>query len=1187
MEVDKNLIKSWESVSKTIDPEHPDRIIFKFGTYGWSFPSQFKDGIHKNGITKEIKDPGTKRMTEACSGKKTAIPEEPFVIQNSEIVWTIPFEISSGLLTEANKFARKFDIECNKALAKYKVKLSDQRMVGEEWYRLTVPQATKIRQAIWKKLLGRELAKKEADAKRVRTKIELKKGLQEKAHQAVLDELKKGTERFKGIAPTGFGKTVLAWKIFTDAYALGLIKGKVSIMTAPSQFLCNKNSIAFDTYNGINGITGIVNQPIFSGQDVGVFENENEFQERKARLEKQLAGQISSGNRVILHVCINSMKLVDEVLNTLGIPALDLMIVDEAHTLASHRDNNDKTYLGTVRNFCLFDENIKVSHRFFLTATEKNLVNPDILNTEQIFAYMNNEDYFGGYAFQFSYAECVVDRLIVPFRCKVFEYSDTTKDVVKMMKMGIDKFLLDDLALRDNEGDIGQVSINLIRVLVSSLKVIKERNKMLLIVSRNSHADLLENALELLKNNPNYSFLVDVNVNKITTPYYPKPGARQDEFEIIHESDEKHIIICGPWAITGTDCPSIDAVLWGFLPGTEITSTQGTGRGTRTHAGKQDLLVAFNLDVSLTPGDLKNNLLRTIYKLNEGMFPAHDLKLSLKVRKILGRTFNEVEKDKEAEIKPEVRVLLDDFYEAASGVELFNFVNSSAFLNGGRPSYHDFDYIHDLAKKSLSTSIDHFFYKYIPTLNDPMLPHSDFWIRESKEFKEMGPDKFLGMEKIEELRELIFLKMEEILENEYKLGSKYKDIKSKLIKYISKYFPKITKSVKRGRRTIENPEYDPMLYEGIKGFPLAVEYQTLIYQFEKKYGSIKERFGGCIDYYTLEDIQKIAIESPCTALSQFFEEYLPSLNDQRARDYLYYTLYNKEYAEKFKEIGISNFIGMGEVEIMKNKLFEDAELFVLNCVESKYSSRYARKILIDLFNQYCPYVRRNTKREDKGKDNKSDFINNPDYKIELYAGLRKGFPFASIYNSLMSQYKSQYGKVSDRLEEYMDQNAFRDFLLSNRISTLLDYKKYCETVGIDYLCKIGAPDYRAVDSKYPDDFLDTVLYRRKNKEKWSFEKTVLIHKEILDGLKKPSFKLKEVLDREGIDQRGLYLMFEYHGLDPIEFNAKHERISKEELSQYLGRGLKLTEIARMYDTSPPTIRRAIVHHNISLSSYLS
>lgn len=914
MEVDKNLIKSWESVSKTIDPEHPDRIIFKFGTYGWSFPSQFKDGIHKNGITKEINHPGTKRMTEACSGKKTAIPEEPFVIPNSEIVWTIPFEISNGLLTEANKFARKFDIECNKALAKYKVKLSDQRMVGEEWYRLTVPQATKIREAIWKKLIGRELAKKEADSKKVRTKIQLKKGLQEKAHQAVLDELKKGTERFKGIAPTGFGKTVLAWKIFTDAYAQGLIKGKVSIMTAPSQFLCNKNSVAFDTYNGINGITGIVNQPIFSGQDVGVFENENEFEERKTRLEKQLAGHISSGNRVILHVCINSMKLVDEVLDTLGIPALDLMIVDEAHTLASHRDNNDKTYLGTVRNFCLFDENIKVSHRFFLTATEKNLVNPDILNTEQIFAYMNNEDYFGGYAFKFSYAECVVDGLIVPFRCKVFEYSDTTKDVVKMMKMGIDRFLLDDLALRDNEGDIGQVSINLIRVLVSSLKVIKERNKMLLIVSRNSHADLLENAFELLKNDPNYSFLVDVNVNKITTPYYPKPGARQDELEIIHESDEKHIIICGPWAITGTDCPSIDAVLWGFLPGTEITSAQGTGRGTRTHTGKQDLLVAFNLDVSLTPGDLKNNLLRTIYKLNEGMFPAHDLELSLKVKKILGRTFNEVERDKEAAIKPEVRALLDDFYEAASGTELFNFVNSSAFIHGGKPVYYTFEEIHKIAVESPCLTVNEFFDEYVQKLNDPMI-YSKLTINRAEEYQKMGPVEFMGMKESENLKDKLLQDAENMVleceKNDYTASYAGKQMGI----LWSGYFPYMGRRLKD-----KDPHFDIKIYGDIKkGIPLYESQDDLYSIFCTRYKPIRSRLKKSASEKDFIQFVKDHSVKKATDLNKLRED--PIIGDYMIKHGIPYAQNLKHYYSK--EFTDSIF---GDSAKYRHKIFEESRL---------------------------------------------------------------------------------------------------------------------------------------------------------------------------------------------------------------------------------------------------------------------
>jgi superfamily II DNA or RNA helicase len=879
MEVDKNQIKSWESVSKIFDPENPDRLIFQFATYGWSFPSQFRDGIHKNGITKQTINPGNKRMTEACSGKKTAIPEEPFVIPNSEIVWTIPFEISSGLLTEANKFARKFDIECNKALSSYKVKLSGQRMVGEEWYRLSVPEVTKIREKVWVKLLGRELAKKEADAQRgKRGEIKLKPGLQEAAHEAVLDQLRLGTRRFKGIAPTGFGKTVLAWKIFTDAYAQNIITGNVSIMTAPSQFLCNKNSIAFDTYNSINGIKGIVNQPIFSGQDVGVFENENQLTERRSRLEKQIEGHIKSGNKVILHVCINSMKLVAEVLSSLGIPSLDLMVVDEAHTLASHRNNGDDTYTGTIRNFCLFDENIRVSHRFFLTATEKNLINPEILNDDQNFAYMNNDELFGGYAFQYSYAECVVAGLIVPFRCKVFEYSDLTKDVVKLIATGVDRFILDDLAIRDNEGDVGQVSINLIRVLVSSIKIIEERNKMLLIVSRNTHAEVLERALETLKENPDYTFLSNVNINKITTPYYPKPEARHDELEIIHESDEKHIIICGPWAITGTDCPSIDAVLWGFNPGTEITSAQGTGRGTRTHEGKEDLLVSFNLDLQSTPSEIRDSLYRTIYKLNEGLFPSHDLELSLKVRRLIGRTFLETERDKEAVIKPEVRKLLDEFYEAAQDRELFNFVNSPAFLNGGRPDYYSFEEIHQLAAESPCESIEDFFNIYAPSLDDTRIPKDFHYYYGHNGFLEKynaigGARYFMGLGDSIKFRDELFKEVNDFISNCQNEGHSSRYAREWLTQRFKNLCPEIgykdKKSGKQMSRT--NPDYDPSVYAGIKkGVPLAKNTDSLYQLFRKDFGGIRERL---LQYVNKEKFEEFVKSRGINGLSEFAKFY--------------------------------------------------------------------------------------------------------------------------------------------------------------------------------------------------------------------------------------------------------------------------------------------------------------------------
>ena len=175
-------------------------------------------------------------------------------------------------------------------------------------------------------------------------------------------------------------------------------------MTAPSQFLCNKNAVAFDDYNKRNSVLDFINLPIFSGSDLGIHEDENSTSKRKDRLKNQLLGYLKENDKkIILHVCNNSMKLISEILFEIKIDYIDLQIADEAHTLASKKNNEDiNGDLGNIRNFCLFDDNIFIKHRFFLTATEKNLVNPDNLEGKGIFAFMNNEELFGDYAFQFS-----------------------------------------------------------------------------------------------------------------------------------------------------------------------------------------------------------------------------------------------------------------------------------------------------------------------------------------------------------------------------------------------------------------------------------------------------------------------------------------------------------------------------------------------------------------------------------------------------------------------------------------------------------------------------------------------------------------------------------------------------------------------------------------------------------------
>ena len=83
------------------------------------------------------------------------------------------------------------------------------------------------------------------------------KGLQEPAIKAIIEALKNEVSRFKGIAPTGFGKTVVAFLTILKAINLGLLKNRVVMMTAPNQFLANKNAASFDDYGRCNGVKNI------------------------------------------------------------------------------------------------------------------------------------------------------------------------------------------------------------------------------------------------------------------------------------------------------------------------------------------------------------------------------------------------------------------------------------------------------------------------------------------------------------------------------------------------------------------------------------------------------------------------------------------------------------------------------------------------------------------------------------------------------------------------------------------------------------------------------------------------------------------------------------------------------------------------------------------------------------------
>lgn len=627
--------------------------VFGFSTYGWSKPSLFEKGKIKSGIYKDPFDCGTTRMKQSIT--KTGEGEEAFVIRDMHQMWECPIEIVGLNKSIATKLRNKFDSKCNKRLAKYKVKTERSQIIGEEWYRgISIEDIKSLRLNVWSEIL------EEYNSKPVQKKLQKIKarGLQPSAINLIVAAVEKCINRFKGIAPTGFGKTVVAFLSIVRLIEQNMAKNRIIIMTTPNQFLANKNAGSFNDYAERNQVKNLVNIPVFSGSDIGFTSNDISAIERKEALASIIRGRLNDDpkNVIVLHTCSHSMQLVDEVLDSIGISNVDLAILDEAHTLASTKDSRI--------NYVLTDKLVQINHRFFLTATEKNLVNPDMLGENQYFNFMNNEEVFGDYIFEWSFAHGVAEGHIVPMVAKIFEYTANNSQVSQTLRM-FDSIDIPELrSLEDEDGNALLFDKKAARTITSVMSILgkEDRNKVLVLCSRNSHVTLLKKVFEAIKGYT--SHLQGVDIHDIKACEYT-PSERQDILDEIHDCENKSIIITGPWAITGVDCPSIDSIFWNFTPGNEISVAQGTGRGTRTYAGKENVLVCFNLDLDKPLNILRTAISSTVLKLYEAQFPSHDVELKERVRRIVGRNFLSVEKDREGDIPSSTRINLDEIYNAA------------------------------------------------------------------------------------------------------------------------------------------------------------------------------------------------------------------------------------------------------------------------------------------------------------------------------------------------------------------------------------------------------------------------------------------------------------------------------------------------------------------------------------------
>ena len=227
--------------------------------------------------------------------------------------------------------------------------------------------------------------------------------------------------------------------------------------------------------------------------------------------------------------------------------------------------------------------------------------------------------------------------------------------------------------------------------------------------------------------------------------------------------------------------------------------------------------------MSRTNTEVRNALMSTVSKLYEGLFPAHDILLRERVQRKLGSRFLSVERDNDSEVDPVIRRNLEDYYEEANGINLIEFSRSPNFFPGKVDLYYTLEEVTRIARKSPYTSLEEF-YQYVKTRPDAdRFGCSAFYGGMEGYVKKGGNPYFLGIEKLERLREKVFSDLDDVIKEGKEGGYCLGYVRTRMKEIVDPYSP-------------DSEIYDKSLYKGIKGGPIGCssKHIRISYVYERK-----------------------------------------------------------------------------------------------------------------------------------------------------------------------------------------------------------------------------------------------------------------------------------------------------------------------------------------------------------------
>lgn len=539
---------------------------YGFRFYTWTF-EQLRAYITKRGFHYNACNEGKEtRMWQAwlASEVRTDKLLMPTLLEDQDIVLICPKELNAKQATE---FAKRVDSLVNQYTKKWKRTellkgLKNVHRLGNEAYEISDKD--------WKEQVDSAYAAACLEFKsnpiiEAKTKWQTQGQAQTElvfaTTQFILDTSKK-----KGIidSPPGTGKTLIP--LFTLEYLIqnNLMPTRgISIVSAPWQSLCDKNAKEGSDMTTDNGLD-IVHLTYHSAAHV---KNRKKFTtslqdaSRETMYANEINFHLDRGKHVIIHVCFDSYSQLMNSIALCDIKDIKTLWIDEVHKMVSSRPTEMNAMIRNIES-----QATPVNKVISMTGTVDEFDLDSTFSGNAQNYSMSNKDLFGEYIKRITYGETVLQKLNLPFKVKGINRYHFDGDYVSGVKLNLTNSALGE---------------NLINSIIANVKAAQNNHEVIFSMFRiNDEARVTADQLKQIKKNSN--LLNDYEIRCLTTVEENDPKKRNEILSDINkDSNQKYIVLLGPWAITGSNCQRADAVLWNYVPQSYINIVQGSLRACR------------------------------------------------------------------------------------------------------------------------------------------------------------------------------------------------------------------------------------------------------------------------------------------------------------------------------------------------------------------------------------------------------------------------------------------------------------------------------------------------------------------------------------------------------------------------------------------------------------------------------